>query len=415
LNKKGQFIGPRHQDGPAGTDFFRPTFKEVKGDIVLGSVSSNDKEPIMGVFNGREIAVNINGRVLNIEDLKREILDSDFIPTGYSHAQIIGNLIGKKKDIIEGIKHAWEKTEGAQNILIVFDGSVIAARHPDAVLPLVIGIDEKGDRAVSSSDFVLRKLNFAKQIPLKGGDIYRLNREKIEHLQKGQDGKRKCAFLYTYTGHLDDEMDGLYAAELRERLGRSLFKNDVYVKELLKSGKIKEEDIVVSPILMSGLGAAVGYHKQALDEGYKLSFAPVFIPSQRYKRSFVPETDEERKIVATFKLDEIRYYIKDKFIILVDDSLVRGTQTEARVNMLRKYSAKGMVFRSSHPKIFEPCSYRLSTQKKEELATHKYDTDEATASAIGVDHVAFNSYEDYVNAFADLKDSLCVDCARPRN
>lgn len=415
IDSEGDLIGPSHQEGPAGSEFFTDRFREVKGKVVMGSVSSHDKEPIVGEYKGRPFALAINGRVLNLEELKHEILGSGFEPSGFSHAQVVGNLIGQKDDLVEGIEYAWEKTQGNQDILALFNGRVVAARHPEAVLPLLIGESEKGDWAVGSSDFVLRKLGFNDLRELGGGDIYQI--DGLGFLTKeGENGTRTCAFLWTYTGHLDDEINSLFTAELRERLGRNLFKDDDYVKEKIKSGELNPRDVVVSPVLMSGLGSAIGYHRQALDEGYNFSFAPVFIPSQRYKRSYVPETDEERKAVAAFKLDEIRYYIQGKFVIAVDDSIVRGTQTEARMSIIKRYDPLGVVMRSSHPKIWFPCSYQLSTREPEELAAHKFGSgsDEEIARAIGVDHVAYNSFEGYRNSFGDLKDKLCMDCAKPK-
>ncbi|MCK4589437.1 MAG: hypothetical protein KAT77_03275 [Nanoarchaeota archaeon] len=412
----GKLIGPRHQEGPAGSDFFTDKFREVSGDVVLGSVSSSDKEPIVGTYQGGEFALAINGRVLNLDNLKKELLGSSFEPAGFSHAQVVANLIGQKEDLVEGIKYAWEKTEGVQDIVILHDQDLIAARHPDAVLPLLIGESPIGS-AVGSSDFVLRKLGFDKLTPLEGGDIYLVKfDDDCKLLREGENGARTCAFLWTYTGHIDDKIDGLYTAELRERLGRNLFKNDDYVKGLIKEGKIKPEDVVVSPILMSGLGSSIGYYKQALEKGFNFGFAPVFIPSQRYKRSYVPETNEERKAVAAFKLDEIRYYIEGKFVIAVDDSIVRGTQTEARMSIIKKYKPLGVVVRASHPKIWNPCTYQLSTRNPEELAAvrHGSGSDEDLAKAIGIDNVMYNSFEDYKNSFGELKDKLCMDCAKPK-
>ncbi len=403
--ENGGVYDPVYQAGEYSRDeFFNPTFRQIVGNVLIGAVSAHPKEqPIKSKYHGADLALVVDGKILNADEL------SD----GSGDALIAKYLISQKKDILEGINYKRSKITGTQNSIILWNQTLFAERTPNGVLPLQIGKGENG-YAVGSNDYVLRKLGFNDVISIRPGEIYKITLDGYEKLQGLSDEKHEtCAFLWTYTEHLDSKLKELYAAQLRERLGRKLFENDTYIKELIESGKVAKEDIVVSPILESGRGAAAGYYWQMVDEGYRAYPADVFIPSRRYKRSYIPVNENERKKAATLKLDEIRYYVENKYIILVDDSLVRGTQTLARVGMLQDHNPLGIAARFSHPRIYNPCKFHLSTRRESELIANRHQDDQAIAATIGANNVEFNSYNDYRAAFEGIADGLCMYCAQP--
>jgi len=433
-------LGPEDQEGLGHkADRFRSDFIDIQGHVVLGHIGKDkhSPQPVGKIgrfadfgFKDTPFALVYDGSILNRDSIQARLMEQ--YPDGeypLTDASIAATLIREERlvngggRIIDGIKYMQEQIDGAHNIAILCEGNLYVERDPLGVLPFMLG---KGENmfAAASNDIVLRRIGCTDITDIEPGEAWLFNEDLLgngepELLVEASSGPyENCLFWWTYSGRLGAESNGLAVAALQEELGRRVWKNPEFqgvLSALLESGQIKLEDIIISSVPMSGNGGTVGAVHQAIDDGLKIYPAPAFYPSDEYIRSYIPLTDADRRANAAEKLDEVPHYIKDRAVVLIDDSLVRGTQTEEKISKLRQYNPKLIIVLSTHPKIFNPCHKQLSTRQPSELAMTRYKGDgKAIAKAIGADHFFFNSEEDYLGAFPPrIRDNGCGHCATP--
>ena len=330
---------------------FDKVFEEMTGNCAIGCISDSDPQPLLIRSNSCTYAISIVGRINNADELISQHLSekghfSAMTGGKVNSVELVASLINSKSDFVEGIKFAQSVVEGSVSILILKDdGSIIAARDRLGRLPVNIGKNDDG-YCVSMESFVYKKLDYDDEKELGPGEIVQITADGITQLAKPGKEMKICSFLWTYYGYPTSNYEGVNVEVMRNRNGEIMADND---KEL---GNIDDIDYV-GGIPDSGTPHAVGYANKS-----DIPFARPFIKyTPTWSRSFMPPRQADRNRIAKMKLIPVHELIKDKNLLFVDDSIVRGTQLKETVDFLYDNGAKSVHMRSACPPIMYSCKY----------------------------------------------------------
>lgn len=349
------------ENSPFRTKFEGIT-EEMKGTGCIGCISDADPQPILirsklGIF-----AITTIGLIRNAEELAKEFLEKE---NGYFEAytggkinatELVAALINQKESFEEGIRFVHKKIEGSISILILLeDGSLIAARDKVGRLPVLIGKNEDG-YCVSFESFAYRKLGYEDFKELNPAEIVKITADSTETLDAGGKEMKICAFLWTYYGYPTSKYEGVNVEIMRNRNGRILAKTD-------KKNSIVSDIDFVSGVPDSGTPHAIGYANES-----GIPFARPFIKyTPTWPRSFMPIGQQERNMVAKMKMIPVHELIEGKKLLLVDDSIVRGTQLRETVEFLYENGAKEVHMRSACPPIMYGCKFLNFSRSNSEM------------------------------------------------
>ncbi len=353
VNSEGKFEREIHniENSPFRTKFDNIASR-LKGNACIGCISDADTQPLLIRSKFGVYAISMVGVINN----DKEIVDKYFernlgifqcmSGNRINYTEIIAALIEEKDTLAEGIHHASELIDGTASLLILKeDGNIIAARDKNGRIPLVIGKNEQG-YAASFESFAFEKLDFETVYELKSGEIVELSPTEMKTLYKGCDKTKICAFLWTYYGFPNAVYEGVNVEMMRMRNGQ------IMASEEKKNGTLPEVDYV-SGVPDSGTPHAIGY---ANASGHL--FARPFVKyTPAWARSFIPSNQSERNKIAKMKQVPVYDLIKDKSLLFVDDSIVRGTQLRETVEFLYNSGAKSVHMRSACPPIMYGCKY----------------------------------------------------------
>ncbi len=354
VNEKSGFQRDIHniENSPFRTKFAGIT-DEMQGNACIGCISDSDPQPIIMRSNLGIYAITTIGIINNAEELIQEF----FAKTGGHFTAMTGGrinsielaaaLINQKDSFEEGIRFAQEKIDGTLSLLILKeDGTIIAARDKVGRLPVVIGKDSDG-YCVSFESFAFEKLDYERVRELGPGEVVELSPEGIRVLVEPGKKMRVCSFLWTYYGYPNSSYEGTNVEVMRTRNGEIMAREDML-------GGLKKEDIdFVSGVPDSGTPHAIGYANRS-----DIPFARPFIKyTPTWPRSFMPTNQSERNKVAKMKMIPVHELIRDKRLLFVDDSIVRGTQLQGTVEFLYSNGAREVHMRSACPPIMYGCKY----------------------------------------------------------
>ena len=337
-------------NSPFRTKFER-VLEEMRGTAAIGCISDSDPQPLLIRSKLGTYAIGIIGLINNTDWLMEQF----FSHSGHFNAmtggvinstELVAALINQKESFAEGIKFAQDVIEGTVSILILKDGgNLIAARDKLGRLPVLIGKNEDG-YAVTFESFAYQKLGYEDYCELGPAEIVEISADGITRLQQPGNKKRVCAFLWSYYGFPTATYEGVNVEAMRYRNGAIMAEADN------KNGTTKDVDYV-SGVPDSGTPHAIGYANA--------SHAPFSRPFIKYTptwpRSFMPPSQADRKKVAKMKLIPVHDLIKDKNLLFVDDSIVRGTQLRETVEFLYENGARSVHMRSACPPIMYSCKY----------------------------------------------------------
>jgi amidophosphoribosyltransferase len=339
---------------------FANEYKSMTGRIGIGVISDFDPQPILISTHFGEFAVATMGRILNAEDLVRELhrkgtAFSEISEAGINRTEIVARLIAMGENPVDGIARALEQIEGSCSLLLVTRNSLYAARDNLGRSPLVLG-KRGGDWGVASESCAFGNLGFRTERDLRPGEILCIEPDSVETMRSGFDREQICAFLWIYTGYPASSYDGISVEAVRERCGRSLARAD------------SAEADFAAGVPDSGTGHAIGY---AMEAGIPYR-RPLVKYTPGYGRSYTPPSQEIRDLVAEMKLIPVRDVIEEKRIVLCEDSIVRGTQLKnLTVQKLWENGAREVHIRPACPPLMFPCKFLLSTRNIHELAARK--------------------------------------------
>jgi amidophosphoribosyltransferase len=260
--------------------------------------------------------------------------------------ELVAALINRKKDFVEGIQYAQSVIDGTANILILTDrGSLITARDRLGRIPVQIGKNEDG-YCVSFEEFAFTKLGYEKVCELGPGEIVEVTPDSMTRLAEPGEKMKMCAFLWSYYGYPTSTYEGINVEAMRYRNGAAIAERD------MEQGRSMEIDYV-GGVPDSGTPHAIGYANRT-----GKAFARAFIKyTPTWSRSFTPARQADRKKVAKMKQIPVHDLIKDKNLLFVDDSIVRGTQLQETVEFIYENGATSVHMRSACPPIMYGCKY----------------------------------------------------------
>ena len=331
---------------------FEHIFDEMEGNSAIGCISDYAPQPLLIRSRLGKYAICIVGVVNNTDELVEKYIangDGQFdAMTGgaVNTTELVAALINKKDSFAEGIRYAQNEIVGTAAILILKEGgNLIAARDKVGRLPLVIGKIDDG-YCVTLEPFAATKLDYEPVKELRASEIVEISPDGYEVLAEGTDEMKICSFLWSYYGYPTSTYEGKNVEVMRYRNGAIMADNDK------TSGKDVEIDYV-GGIPDSGTPNAIGYANRS-----GIPFARAFIKyTPTWARSFTPSKQSERNRIAKMKQIPVHELIKDKNLLFVDDSIVRGTQIRETVEFLYENGAKTVHMRSACPPIMYSCKY----------------------------------------------------------
>ena len=361
-----------------------------------GSSLLANTQPLMVNYAGGKIALAHNGNLTNAADIRHELEQAGTIFQTSIDSEVFVNLIARsrKETIEEKIIESLQKIRGAYCLTIMTEDKLIGARDPHGFRPLCIGKLDDGTWILSSETCGL-DVNGAEFVrDVKPGEMVVIDDGGLHSYTFGKSEKlASCIFEYIYFARPDSVIDGQSVHEARFEMGRILAREAQF-----------EGDIVIS-VPDSGTTAATGYAYEA-----GLPFVEGLIKNRYIGRTFIQPTQKARDTAVKLKLNPIRSVVEGKRVIMVDDSIVRGTTSGKIVKMLRNAGAKAVYMCVSSPPIGYPCYYGIDTSvRKELIAATK--TVEEIREYIGADGLHFLSLEGLMKSVSKVPaDEMCYAC-----
>ncbi|MCP4024022.1 MAG: amidophosphoribosyltransferase [Desulfobacteraceae bacterium] len=329
--------------------YFRSKFEsdldKLTGNTGIGVISDTDSQPITIHSHLGTFAVVTVGKIANLEELAREAFSKNvhFAETSQGDinpTELVSILISQESSFEQGILNAQTKIKGSCSMLILTDSTLFAARDRLGRTPIVIG-KGKDAYAASSESAAFSNLGFETEYFVGPNEIVKVTAEGIEQVQPPGDKMQVCSFLWVYYGYPVSSYEGINTEKVRYNCGAALAKRET------------ERADLVAGIPDSGIGHAIGFANQ--------SRIPYMRPYVKYTptwpRSFMPQNQDMRDLVARMKLIPIQDVIQGQRIIFCDDSVVRGTQLKDNTQILYEYGAKEVHMRIACPCLIHPCEF----------------------------------------------------------
>ena len=342
------------ENSPFRTKFERDV-EELKGNLGIGCISDYEPQPLLLQSHLGSFAITTIGKINNQE----EILEKAY-KDGRSHflemsggqinaTELIGSLICRKSSIEEGIRYAQEMVDGSLSLLIMTKDGIYAARDLYGRTPVVIG-KKDGAYCVSFENFAYLNLGYNHDRELGPGEIAYITPESVETLVQPRDKMRICSFLWVYYGYPTSSYEGVNVEEMRYNCGSMLARRD---------GDSVHPDIVAG-VPDSGVAHAIGYSNES-----GIPYARPFIKyTPTWPRSFMPTNQSQRDLIARMKLIPVQALIENKRLLLIDDSIVRGTQLRETTEFLYRSGAKEVHVRPACPPLVFGCKYLNFSRSK---------------------------------------------------
>ncbi len=350
------------------------------GEVVMRNV-----QPLFADFEFGGLAICHNGNLTNSYQLRRQLVRRGSLFQSTSDTEVIIHLIATslKETVVDRLTDALRQVEGAYSLVGLSQDALIGLRDPLGVRPLVIG--KLADAWILSSESCALDIigaNFVRDV--EAGEIVMIGPGGVKSLKPFDPAaKRFCVFEYIYFARPDSVMEGHSVYEARKRIGQ----------ELAREAPV-DADVVV-PVPDSGVPAALGY---AAESG--IPFELGIIRNHYVGRTFIEPTDQIRHLGVRLKHNANRADLEGKRVILVDDSIVRGTTSTKIVDMVRRAGAREVHMRISSPPTSHPCFYGIATPRRDQLLASRFDT-AAMAEFIGADSLAFVSIEGLYRAMGE--------------
>lgn len=330
---------------------FEHIFQDIKGTSAIGVISDYDPQPLLIHSHLGTYAICVVGIVNNAAALiEKHLAEGGHFAAAsggeINSTELIASLINSKPDFVQGLVYAGKAIEGTASILLLKDdGTLLAARDKMGRLPVLIGKNKSG-YCVSFESFAYEKMGYKDYCELGPSEIVEITPKGVTRLVEPTNEMRICSFLWTYYGYPTSCYEGVNVEQMRYRNGEILAKNE---KE---RGTLPDLDYICG-VPDSGTPHAIGYSNES-----KVPFARPYIKyTPTWSRSFLPNKQVDRNKVAKMKQIPVKQLIKDKKLLFVDDSIVRGTQLRETVEFLYDNGAKAVHMRSACPPIMFGCKY----------------------------------------------------------
>ena len=336
---------------------FEQDIEEMKGNMGIGAISDGDPQPLTVYSRQGDYAIATVGRINNKDEIVQELLKdrpSQFMSMsggGINNTELVAALISTGRDIVDGIRIAQAKVEGSVTILVLTREGLYAARDKYGRTPLIIG-HKDGAYCAASESFAFINIGYKYKRELGPAEIAFLTPDEDKTVGEPQEGMRICAFLWTYFGYTTSIYEGRNVEQMRNRNGELLAEQD------------DDLDVdYVAGVPDSGTAHALGYANRS-----RVPYArPLIKYTPTWPRSFMPQNQSVRDLIARMKLIPVQTEIQNKRMLFCDDSIVRGTQLKDTVIRLYERGAKAVHMRSACPPLLFGCKFLNFSRSRCEL------------------------------------------------
>ncbi|MFA6431672.1 MAG: amidophosphoribosyltransferase [Candidatus Margulisiibacteriota bacterium] len=382
--------------------FSEPVLKPLIGNIAIGHVRYSttgssiieNAQPIVMDTKYGEIALAHNGNLVNMGDLRTELKDQGLSFVGTSDTEIIASLIATsdENNLEDAIVDTLKKCQGAFSIVIMTKDSLIAVRDPNGIRPLCIGKMENA-YVISSETCALDLLGCGILRDVANGEIVVIDKNGLRS-KTWSLGEREamCVFEYIYFSRPDSMLHARNVYEARFDMGKYLAKEHPI-----------DADVVI-PVPESGIPAAIGFSAES-----KITFGEGLIKNRYIGRTFIEPSQEMREMGVKIKLNPIRDALRGKKVVIVDDSIVRGTTSRQIVRLVRDAGAREVHMRISSPPNLNPCFYGIDTASRAELIAANLSI-EGIRKYIEADSLGYLSLRSVIKAISLQGKELCLAC-----
>jgi amidophosphoribosyltransferase len=378
--------------------------RNLKGDrgighvrySTVGSSTIENAQPIVVSTNYGDIALAHNGEIVNADKIMDELKKKGWAFITQSDSEIavrlLANDIANTGDPVRSLRNLMSMIQGSYSMTIMIDNRVFAIRDPYGIRPLCIGRTKTGYAAASES-VVFDTLGGEFLRDVEPGEIIELLPGEAKAVKTGLSrGRAHCMFEWVYIARPDSNIDGKLVYEVRRRIGQRLAKEQPV-----------EADVVV-PIPDSGRAHAIGYSEES-----GIRYSEGLMKNRYVERTFIMPEQSDRTTSVMLKLNPLKSVIKDKRIVLVDDSIVRGTTMKQIVQLVRNSGAKEVHVRVGSPPIRAPCYFGIDMKTREQFAATGR-TVEQIAELITADSLGYISVDGLVDAIGHNYNDLCLGC-----
>lgn len=387
------------------SDFARKFPRNISTSIAVGHIrySTTGKSDLVNiqpiVLNGLDTKVAIchNGNLVNFFSLRKNLESNGSVFTTDMDTEVILHLIASAKgDIMSKIKFAVSRIKGAYSLVMMTPTELIAIRDPFGFRPLCLG-KFKESYIVASETCALDIIGAEFIREIEAGEIVRISKDGIisEKFKDSQE-KKQCVFELVYFARPDSNVFGVDVCQARKEFGRTLAREH------------PADADIVSPVPDSGLFAAMGFSEES-----KIPFSYGLVRSHYVGRTFIEPSSSERSSEIRVKLNPVKGIIKGKRVVLVDDSIVRGSTSKKIVKLLKEAGAKEVHLRISSPPFKFPCYYGIDTPSLSELIASSHSIEEIK-NFLGCDSLGYLSVEGMLKSLgkfnSDISKHFCVAC-----
>lgn len=428
------------ENSPFRTKFERDV-EELSGNSGIGSISDNEPQPLLIQSHLGSYAIVTVGKINNEDELIHNAFENGHIhfmemSGGRINAtELTAAIINQKGSLVEGLLHAQEMIKGSMTILLLTPEGIYASRDRYGRTPVVIGKKENA-YCVSFESFAYINLGYHDCTELGPGEIALINANGVQSLSQPRKEMKICSFLWVYYGYPTSSYEGINVEEMRYRCGRILADRDLGCKggcEGCPGHQTVQPDLVAG-VPDSGIAHAIGYANES-----GIPFSRPFIKyTPTWPRSFMPQNQSQRNLIAKMKLIPVDALIRGKSLLLIDDSIVRGTQLGETTEFLYQSGAKEVHIRPVCPPLLFGCKYlnfsrsnseldlitrriikeREGDQVSEELLADYADPDsqnyqemvEEIRKRLNFTSLKFHRLDDLVESIGLPKECLCTYC-----
>jgi amidophosphoribosyltransferase len=354
-----------------------------------------NSQPLLVKYKDGAIATAHNGNLVNSTQLREQLEEAGDIFYSTSDTEVIAHIFVKELlhyDLLEAARSLMRRIVGSYSLVFLWGDTVLALRDPLGIKPLCIGEIDSGFM-VASESVAIDTLNGKLIRDVKPGELIVIRNGEMKSYQLARSTRpAHCIFEYIYFARPDSIMDGRLIYDVRVNIGSNLAREHPACAD------------TVTPIPDSGITLAVGYHQRS-----GISYRECLMKNRYIGRTFIMPDQNMRETAVRLKMNTIRPNIEGHKLILVDDSIVRGTTSRRIVNMVRKAGAQEVHVRIGSPPILAPCYLGIDMASRDELiAAHK--TVAGVEAVIEADSLGYVSHEGLVDAVGIPKENLCMGC-----
>ena len=343
------------ENAPFRTKFDKDVNK-MHGYMGIGCISDYEPQPLIVRSHHGTYAIMTVGKINNTDEIIKQMFDS-----GHTHflemsggdinaTELVAAIINQKEHLVEGIQHAQDVIDGSMTIVLLTPKGIYAARDKMGRTPIAVGKKDDG-YCISFESFAYLNLGYVAERELGPGEIVILTPEGIQTLAKPGEDMKICTFLWVYYGYPSSSYEGISVEEMRYECGKKLAQRDDASPD------------TVAGVPDSGTAHAIGYANES-----GIPFSRPFIKyTPTWPRSFMPTIQSKRNLIAKMKLIPVHELIQDKSLLLIDDSIVRGTQLRENTEFLYQSGAKEVHVRPACPPIIYGCKYLNFSRSTSEM------------------------------------------------